>query len=183
MTRAAWLVPARDGGPGTHEPGSGPGEAQSLSPARRRTSAARPSDRRSRHRDGPGGPRSGPSRSARTCSVAAACCWPTATVSVTSPGSVRTRLSRPRWRSPRWAPLPIADCSARSSAGPRTSRPKAVPSPPEPRLMMSPRPSSSSGSCSGSPRSLPAPSSCSAPSRASSSGPASWSAAGGRTQP
>ena len=27
MTRAAWLVPARDGGPGTHEPGSGPGEA------------------------------------------------------------------------------------------------------------------------------------------------------------
>jgi RNA polymerase sigma-70 factor, ECF subfamily len=27
MTREAWLVPARDGGPGTHEPGSGPGEA------------------------------------------------------------------------------------------------------------------------------------------------------------
>ena len=24
MTRAAWLVPARDGGTGTHEPGSGP---------------------------------------------------------------------------------------------------------------------------------------------------------------
>ena len=27
MTRAAWPVPARDGGTGTHEPGSGPGEA------------------------------------------------------------------------------------------------------------------------------------------------------------
>lgn len=27
VTRAAWLVPARDGGTGTHEPGAGPGEA------------------------------------------------------------------------------------------------------------------------------------------------------------